>query len=103
MEAFGPALAAADHIVLTDIYAAGEEPIAGVTLDTLAAAVRRSVTVPVDLVPRLDDVVPAIVCAAKPGDVVITLGAGSIGTVADRLVAALSAASSVPATGEDLS
>jgi UDP-N-acetylmuramate--alanine ligase len=101
MEAFGPALAAADHIVLTDIYAAGEEPIAGVTLDTLAAAVRRSVTVPVDLVPRLDDVVPALVCAAKPGDVVITLGAGSIGTVADRLVAALSGASSAPATGKD--
>jgi UDP-N-acetylmuramate--alanine ligase len=101
MEAFGPALAAADHIVLTDIYAAGEEPIAGVTLDTLAAAVRRSVTVPLDLVPRLDDVVPAIVCAAKPGDVVITLGAGSIGTVADRLVAALAGASSAPATGKD--
>ena len=52
MDAFGPALAAADHIVLTDIYAAGEDPIAGVTLDTLGAAVRRSVTVPVDLVPR---------------------------------------------------
>jgi UDP-N-acetylmuramate--alanine ligase len=101
MEAFGPALAAADHILLTDIYAAGEEPIAGVTLDTLAAAVRRSVNVPVNLVPRLEDVVPAIVRAAKPGDVVITLGAGSIGTVADRLVAALGGASSAPTTGTD--
>ena len=30
MDAFGPALAGADHIVLTDIYAAGEEPIPGV-------------------------------------------------------------------------
>jgi UDP-N-acetylmuramate-alanine ligase len=59
------------------------------------------VTVPVDLVPRLDDVVPALVCAAKPGDVVITLGAGSIGTVADRLVASLGVASSAPATGKD--
>ena len=98
MEAFGPALAAADHVVLTDIYAAGEEPIAGVTIDTLAAAVRRSVNAPVDLVPRLEDVVPAIVRAVKPGDVVITLGAGSIGTVADRLVAALGGASDAPAT-----
>jgi UDP-N-acetylmuramate--alanine ligase len=89
MEAFGPALAAADHVVLTDIYAAGEDPIAGVTLDTLGAAVRRSVTVPVDLVPRLDDLVPAIVRVARPGDVVITLGAGSIGSVPDRLVAVL--------------
>ena len=33
LDAFGPALADADEIVLTDIYAAGEEPIAGVTVD----------------------------------------------------------------------
>jgi len=100
MEAFGPALAAADHIVLTDIYSAGEDPIAGVTLDALGAAVRRSVTVAVDLVPCLDDVVPAIVRIARPGDVVITLGAGSIGGVPDRLVAALGGrALSGPATG----
>ncbi len=100
MEAFGPALAAADHIVLTDIYSAGEDPIAGVTLDALGVAVRRSVTAPVDLVPRLDDVVSAIVRVAKPGDVVITLGAGSIGSVPDRLVAALGdGAISAPTTG----
>jgi UDP-N-acetylmuramate--alanine ligase len=89
MEAFGPALAAADHIVLTDIYAAGEDPIAGVTLDALGASIRRSVTAPVDLVPQLEDLLPAIVRVARPGDVVITLGAGSIGTVPDRLVAEL--------------
>ena len=86
MDAFGPALAGADHVLLTDIYSAGEEPIAGVTLETLGAAVRRAVTVPVDLVPRLDDLVPAIARVVRPGDVVITLGAGSIGTVPDRLV-----------------
>jgi UDP-N-acetylmuramate--alanine ligase len=89
MESFGPALSGADHIVLTDIYSAGEEPIAGVTLETLGEAIRRSVSVPVDLVPRIDDVVPAIVRVAKPGDLVITLGAGSIGNVPDRLIAAL--------------
>jgi len=89
MDAFGPALAAADHVVLTDIYAAGEDPIPGVTLDALAAAVRRGVAATVDVAPLLDDVVPAIVRATKPGDVVITLGAGSIGTIPDRLIAAL--------------
>src|SRR5205085_7012917 len=67
MDAFGPALAAADHIVLTDIYAASEDPIPGVTLETLAAAVRRDVTVPVDMVPRVDDVVGALVRIARPG------------------------------------
>ena len=89
MDGFGPALAGADHIVLTDIYAAGEDPIPGVTLDALAAAVRRRVRAPVDIAPRLDQVVPAIVRVARPGDVVITLGAGSIGSLPDQLVAAL--------------
>jgi UDP-N-acetylmuramate--alanine ligase len=100
IESFGPALSGADHIVLTDIYSAGEEPIAGVTLETLGAAIRKSVAVPVDFVPRLDDVVPAIVRVAKPGDLVITLGAGSIGNVPDRLIAALeSGAAPVNASG----
>jgi len=89
MDAFGPALADADYIVLTDIYGAGEDPIAGVTIDALAAAVRRRVRAPVDVVPRLDDLVPAIARVARPGDVVITLGAGSIGSVPERLIEAL--------------
>ncbi len=89
MDAFGPALAGADHIVLTDIYSAGEDPIPGVTLDALAAAVRRTVSVPVDVVPHLDDVVTTLARSARAGDVVITLGAGSIGGVPDRLIAVL--------------
>jgi len=86
MDAFGPALAGAAHIILTDIYGAGEEPIPGATLEALAAAVRRSVTAPVDVVPSLDEVAGAIARIARPGDLVIVLGAGSIGSVADRLV-----------------
>jgi UDP-N-acetylmuramate--alanine ligase len=90
MDAFGPALAGADHIVLTDIYAAGERPIPGITLDALAAAIRRSVRAPVDVAASLEDVVPAIVRVARPGDVVITLGAGSIGGVPEKLIEAFS-------------
>jgi UDP-N-acetylmuramate--alanine ligase len=86
MDAFGPALAGAAHVVLTDIYAAGEAPVPGVTLDALAGAIRRSVTAPVDVVPLLESVPGAIAAIARPGDVVIVLGAGSIGSVADRLV-----------------
>ena len=41
LEAFGPALRDADEIVLSDIYAAGEEPIAGVTVDRLAESIRK--------------------------------------------------------------
>jgi UDP-N-acetylmuramate--alanine ligase len=92
MDAFGPSLVGADHIVLTDIYAAGEDPLPGVTIEALQASIRRSVSVPVDLVLRLDDVAPALARIARPGDVVITLGAGSIASVADRLVASLTTA-----------
>ena len=89
LDNFGPALSGAARIVLTDIYAASEDPIAGVTLEALAAAVRAHVAVPVDVAPTLDDVVSAVVKVARPGDVVITLGAGSIGTLPDRIVEAL--------------
>ena len=91
MDAFGPALSGAAHVVLTDIYGAGEEAIPGVTLDALAGAVRRSVSAPVDVVPSLDDVPAAVAAIARHGDVVIVLGAGSIGSIADRLVRLLAA------------
>jgi UDP-N-acetylmuramate--alanine ligase len=88
---FGPALKDADEIVLTDIYAASEEPIPGVTVQTLADAIRRGSGRPVHIVPALDDVVPELLKIVKPGDAVITLGAGSIGTIPARLIAALAA------------
>ena len=91
-EAFGPALAAADHVVLTDIYAAGEEPIAGVTLDALAAAIRVTAGESLTVVPRIEDLPQAARRVARPGDVVITLGAGSIGAVADQVLDALKGA-----------
>ncbi len=89
MEAFGPALAAANDIVLTDIYAAGEEPIPGITIEKLASAIRRHVNARVEIVPSLEDVVPALVRVARPGDAVIMLGAGSIGGIAERLIESL--------------
>lgn len=89
LEAFGPSLKDADEIVLTDIYAAGEDEIPGATLDALADSIRRGSGRPVRVVRRLDDLVTELVSVAKPGDAVITLGAGSIGTVPKRLVEAL--------------
>jgi UDP-N-acetylmuramate--alanine ligase len=84
--AFGPSLDGADHIVLTDIYAAGEDPIPGVTLEALAAEVRASSTRPLEVVPQLRDVAATLARIARRGDVVITLGAGSISSVADELI-----------------
>ena len=86
---FGPAFRGADVIVLTDIYAAGEAPIEGVTIEALADAVRNSVPAPVQLVKAIDDVPAAVAALSRPGDLVLTLGAGSIGAVGDRILAAL--------------
>jgi UDP-N-acetylmuramate--alanine ligase len=83
---FGPALALADEVVLTDIYPAGEEPIPGATIDALADEVRKSVSGPVHVVHRLEDVPAAVAQWSRPGDLVITLGAGSIGATADRIL-----------------
>jgi UDP-N-acetylmuramate--alanine ligase len=88
LDQFGPALALADVVVLTDIYPAGEAPISGATLDALAAAVGRTVR-ELHVVPRIDDVPAAVAALARPGDLVLTLGAGSIGAAADRIVARL--------------
>ena len=89
MDAFGPALHDADEIVLTDIYAASEEAIAGVTIDALANAVRTGSGRTVHVARQLDDVIPALLKIARPGDAVLTLGAGSIGSLPAQLVDAL--------------
>jgi UDP-N-acetylmuramate--alanine ligase len=89
MREFGLALAGADEVVLTDIYAASEDPIPGITTEALAASVNTSRAVPVRVVPRLQDVAPALADLARSGDLVITLGAGSIGGVAGQLVSEL--------------
>ena len=90
---FGPALAGADAIVLTDIYPAGEPPIEGITIEALADAVRATASAPLSLVKRIEDLPAAVAQMCRPGDLVITLGAGSIGTVANRILAALSTGS----------
>ena len=86
MPEFAAALAAADEVVLTDIYPAGEEPIPGVDAEALAAAVNRRRAQPVSVVHALDRVAPAVAALAAPGDLVITLGAGSISGVATEVV-----------------
>jgi UDP-N-acetylmuramate--alanine ligase len=91
MAAFGPALRAADEIVLTGIYPAGEDPLPGITIEALAAAVEEGSGRRVHLVPRLDDVAEVLAALARPGDAIITLGAGSIGALPRRVIAALSA------------
>ena len=91
MPEFGAAFAEADVLVLTDIYSAGEDPIEGATLDALAQTVRAGFAGELEVIPELKDVPAAIGRIAKPGDLVILLGAGSIGSLANAVLEKLGA------------
>jgi UDP-N-acetylmuramate--alanine ligase len=86
---FGAALSAADEVVLADIYPAGEPPIAGVTVASVADAVRAAGPCPVHVVPDLAQLPGRVAALAKAGDLIITLGAGSIGAASERILLAL--------------
>jgi UDP-N-acetylmuramate--alanine ligase len=79
----------ADMLVVTDIYAAGEDPIPGVTSEGLYKGIRDHGHKNVHFVPKLDDVVPFLAQTVKPGDVVITQGAGDITTLGQKLLSRL--------------
>jgi UDP-N-acetylmuramate--alanine ligase len=96
MTEFGGALGGADEVVLTDIYPAGEAPLPGITAEKLAETIREQAGCPVHLVKALDELPRAVAGLARPGDLIVTLGAGSIGTVADRILAEIRARSAPP-------
>ncbi len=89
LDRFGEALAAADEVILTEVYAASEPPIPGATGGAVARAVKRVSSIPVRQVTSLDEIPELVAADSRSGDLVITLGAGSIGTVAPKIVEAL--------------
>jgi UDP-N-acetylmuramate--alanine ligase len=76
-EAFGHALAAADTIFLTEIYAAREQQIPGITSDLVASSVKQAGR-PVTWQGDRSDLAAALAGFVREGDVVITIGAGDI-------------------------
>ncbi len=73
-----------DAVLLTEVYAAGEAPIAGADGAALAQALQAAGGSPV-FEPALEQLPAAVMEMARAGDVVITLGAGSIGSLPSRL------------------
>jgi UDP-N-acetylmuramate--alanine ligase len=84
-EDFVRVLSTADALLLAEVYPAGEAPIVAADGRALARALRVAGKVEPIFVEAIDAMPQAIVEAARPGDVVITMGAGSIGQVAGRL------------------
>jgi len=80
-DAFGRVLAAgADVVWVTDIYPAREEPIPGITGQTVVDAVRRhgGSEIPVRYHPPLEGLASALADELRPGDVIVSMGAGSV-------------------------
>jgi UDP-N-acetylmuramate--alanine ligase len=87
-EDFVRVLSTTDSLVLADVYPAGETPIVAADGRALARAIRVAGRVEPVFVESIGDVAAAIRDVARDGDVVVTMGAGSIGAVPAQLSAA---------------
>ena len=89
---FGSAFDAADAVTFMDVYPAGEAPVPGVSGKTFLSVVLAHAGHPEAVyVPRRIDVVPHLVHQARPGDLIITMGAGDVTAIGPQLVDALGA------------
>jgi hypothetical protein len=85
-EDFVKVLSGVDALVLSEVYAAGEQAIVAADGRALARALRVAGKVEPVFVDQVGDLPQAILDAARDGDVVMTMGAGSIGGVPGKLV-----------------
>ena len=86
LDEFSGAFTAADTVIVLPIYAASEEPIPGVTAERLA---ERILGPRVEFAPDFAAAVGAVTAAAHEGDLILTLGAGSVSQLAPQILAAL--------------
>ncbi len=90
MEDFGQAFYQADSVFVLPIYAAGEDPIPNVTSDALVTSIVKHGHKEVQTVDDLEQATEALSKIVKPGDLVLTLGAGDVWKVARDLAKRLS-------------
>ncbi|MGI9162587.1 MAG: UDP-N-acetylmuramate--L-alanine ligase [Mycobacterium sp.] len=89
---FAKALEAADEVFVLDVYAAREQPLAGVS----GAMIVERIGVPVHYVPDFSAVAGQVAAVARPGDVVVTMGAGDVTLLGPEIIAAVGAAAAEP-------
>lgn len=85
-EDFVKVIGQADAVLLAEVYAAGEAPIVAADGRSLARALRVAGKLEPVFVDRIGDMAQAVLNNARPGDVVLCMGAGSIGAVAGQIV-----------------
>jgi UDP-N-acetylmuramate--alanine ligase len=92
MDEFSIAFDGADTVIVLPIYAASEEPIPGVTAERLAELIKTENGGPrVEFAPDFATAVCAIAGVTRDGDLILTLGAGSVSQLAPQILAALEA------------
>ena len=77
MNEFAKALSIADEVVLLEVYAASETPIPGITSATIAEQMTNG-----HFIPNFLDATDWVIAQARPGDVIVTLGAGDVNSLA---------------------
>jgi UDP-N-acetylmuramate--alanine ligase len=88
-ESFGASFGAADRIVITDVYGAGESPVPGVTGKLISDAVCAHLPGrAVAYLPHHGELVAYLRASSRPGDALLTLGAGDISALGEELLAA---------------
>ncbi len=85
LDDFANVLSTSDVLVLLDVYAAGEDPIAGADGRSIARAVRSRGAVEPVFVETLDGLPDVLEDVLRDGDLVLTMGAGDIGAFAQEL------------------
>lgn len=93
---FGKALSAADVLLVTEVYAAGEAPIAGADGRAICRAVRSRGQVEPIFVEKVEDLAAALKDLIRGGDLIVTMGAGHINAVAHSLPAQLGTTAPTP-------
>jgi UDP-N-acetylmuramate--alanine ligase len=88
-EDFARVLSETDVLLMLEVYAASEEPIAGADARTLCRAIRARGQVDPVFVERIDELPRALNAVLNEGDVLLTLGAGNIGAIAAQLAETL--------------
>jgi UDP-N-acetylmuramate--alanine ligase len=91
MEDFTTAFNDADAVCVLDIYAASEQPIVGVSGESLAVAIRQARGGEVFFASSMAEGVERLAAEAKPGDMIMTMGAGNISQAGPMLLEALKA------------
>jgi UDP-N-acetylmuramate--alanine ligase len=91
MDEFATAFEHADSLFIADIYAASETPIEGVTGEALAQTIREKGNPAASYVSSFEDAMTSVEAIAESGDMILTLGAGSISQLGPMILEKLQA------------